>query len=194
MRPEHRRICENIALKVKEKGGRAYYVGGCVRDELMGRASLDTDIEIHGIPEEELEELLSSIAPCREVGRSFGIISLGGEGSGIDVALPRREVSTGTGHRDYDIVTDPWAGEEQSARRRDFTVNAMMKDVLTGEILDFFGGRDDLAGKRLRHVAALPLPFSYAQRAMRARLRMCASSIWSPNLILTTCVSKPFCI
>lgn len=152
MRPEHRRICENIALKVKEKGGRAYYVGGCVRDELMGRASLDTDIEIHGIPEEELEELLSSIAPCREVGRSFGIISLGGEGSGIDVALPRREVSTGTGHRDYDIVTDPWAGEEQSARRRDFTVNAMMKDVLTGEILDFFGGRDDLAGKRLRHV------------------------------------------
>ena len=62
MRPEHRRICENIALKVKEKGGRAYYVGGCVRDELMGRASLDTDIEIHGIPEEELEELEEAAA------------------------------------------------------------------------------------------------------------------------------------
>ena len=152
MKPEHTRICEDIALRVRGRGGKAYYVGGCVRDALMGKDSLDTDIEIHGIPSGELEELLSSVAPCREVGKSFGIFSLGGEGSGIDVALPRREVSTGAGHRDYDIVTDPFAGEEQSARRRDFTVNALMEDVLTGEILDFFGGREDLARRRLRHV------------------------------------------
>ena len=152
MKPVHRRICEDIARAAEDRGGRAFYVGGCVRDELLGRSCLDTDIEIHGIDPGDLEEILSRIAPCREVGRSFGIYTLGGEGSGIDVALPRREVSTGEGHRDYRIEIDPRAGEEESARRRDFTVNAMMKDVLTGEVLDFFGGREDLSLRRLRHV------------------------------------------
>ncbi|MBO4360758.1 MAG: HD domain-containing protein [Eubacteriaceae bacterium] len=154
MKPIHRQICENIALAVRDRGGCAYYVGGCVRDELMGRSSLDTDVEIHGIAPGELGEILSSIAPSREVGKSFGIYTLGGDGSGIDVALPRREVSTGEGHRDYEIEIDPWAGPAESARRRDFTVNAMMKDVLSGEVLDFFGGREDLSLRRLRHVDA----------------------------------------
>lgn len=152
MKQEHRQICESVALSVRENGGRVYYVGGCVRDELMGRPSHDTDIEVHGVSSGKLAEILEKIAPAREVGRSFGIFTLSCGDGGIDVALPRREVSTGKGHRDYDIVIDPWAGEMESARRRDFTVNAMMKDVLTGELLDFFGGMEDLKEKRLRHV------------------------------------------
>ena len=149
---QHRQICESIALSVGEKGGCVYYVGGCVRDGLMGRDSHDTDIEVHGISPESLAEILESIAPARKVGRSFGIFTLSCGDGGIDVAMPRREVSTGQGHRDYDIVIDPWAGERESARRRDFTVNAMMENVLTGEVLDFFGGREDLENRRLRHV------------------------------------------
>ena len=72
MKQEHRQICESVALSVRENGGRVYYVGGCVRDELMGRPSHDTDIEVHGVSSGKLAEILEKIAPAREVGRSFG--------------------------------------------------------------------------------------------------------------------------
>lgn len=56
------------------------------------------------------------------------------------------------GHRDFTVEVDPWLGPERAARRRDFTVNALMEDVLTGQVLDFFGGREDLRRGILRHV------------------------------------------
>ena len=66
--------------------------------------------------------------------------------------MPRRERKSGTGHRDFDVDVDPFIGTFEAARRRDFTINAMMEDVLSGEIIDHFGGRRDLNERIIRHV------------------------------------------
>ena len=145
-----REIERQIARAVREKGGRAYYVGGCVRDRLLGRPGSDTDIEVHGLEPADLFALLSQIGEPLSYGSSFGIYSL--KGLDLDIALPRREHATGRGHRDFEVFVDPHIGPQAAARRRDFTVNALMEDVLTGEILDPFGGREDLAAGILRHV------------------------------------------
>lgn len=142
---------EEIAERVHALGGSAYYVGGYVRDRLLGRDSKDIDIEIHGITEDALIELLSDMGETASFGRSFGIHTL--RGTGIDIALPRTERSTGQGHRQFDVSVDPFIGTEAASSRRDFTINALMQDVLTGEILDYHGGRKDLEKGIIRHVS-----------------------------------------
>lgn len=153
------KICKKIASLVAEQGGRAYYVGGFVRDRFI--ASLDgvpsadaeipdIDIEVHGLEPEKLYAILEEIGEPLSFGSSFGIYSL--RGSQIDVALPRKERCVGRGHRDFEVDVDPFIGTESAARRRDFTMNAMMEDVLTGEILDHFGGREDIRAGIIRHV------------------------------------------
>jgi len=153
---EAQRAAERIAREVAALGGRVYYVGGCVRDSLMGISSRDLDIEVHGIPEEVLEGILSGTGSVRAVGRSFGIYSLGG--IPLDIALPRSEIPTGRGHRDFEIRVDPYCGTKAAAMRRDFTVNSIMKDVLTGKLTDHFGGRRDIRRKTLRYVDAHTFP------------------------------------
>ncbi len=154
--PADRDIARQIALAAEAAGGRAYYVGGCVRDALRGVDGEDVDVEVHGVAPDALYAILGTIGEPLAMGESFGIFGL--RHCGIDVAMPRREAVTGRGHRDFDVLVDPFLGEENAARRRDFTINAMMQDVLTGEILDFFGGRDDLARGVLRHVSADTFP------------------------------------
>lgn len=141
---------KEIALKVSEAGGRAYYVGGFPRDRLSGVENKDIDIEIHGIGVEKLREILTGLGKTLEMGESFGIFSL--KGYDIDIALPRSEKVTGRGHRDFEVSVDPFIGTEKAAERRDFTINSLMEDVLTGEIIDHFGGRQDLEKGILRHV------------------------------------------
>ena len=139
-----------IAESVARSGGRTYFVGGLVRDRILGRENKDIDIEIHGIFPEELNQILRELGDVLEMGASFGILGL--KGYEIDIAMPRSETATGSGHKDFDVIVDPFLGEEKAAMRRDFTMNAMMQDVLTGEILDFFGGKQDLKDGVIRHV------------------------------------------
>ena len=144
-------IEHKIAKIVKEKGGRTYYVGGFVRDKLMGIENKDVDIEVHGISPETLYEILKSFGEALSFGKSFGIFSL--KGYDIDIAMPRSERKTGLGHRDFEVQIDPFIGEEKAASRRDFTMNAIMQDVLTGEIVDPFGGQKDISLGVIRHVS-----------------------------------------
>lgn len=139
-----------IAKKVKEKGGQTFYVGGYVRDKLLGKENKDIDIEIHEITPEELKKILSELGTVTEMGASFGILGL--KGYDIDIAQPRSEKDTGRGHRDFEVYVDPFIGYKQAAIRRDFTMNALMEDVLTGEVLDYFGGIKDLKTGTIKHV------------------------------------------
>ena len=139
-----------IAEAVAEAGGRAYFVGGYVRDRLLGQENKDIDIEVHRVPVDALERILDSLGERLTKGASFGVMGL--RRYGLDIAMPRSETATGRGHKDFAVFVDPFLGEEKAASRRDFTINAMMEDVLTGEILDFFGGRRDLEQRRIRHV------------------------------------------
>ena len=141
---------ERIAEKVRDAGGRTFYVGGFVRDKLLGIENKDVDIEVHGIEPDVLYRILESIGDPITFGKSFGVFALRGED--IDIAMPRRERATGRGHRDFEIDVDPYIGTEGAARRRDFTINSIMQDVLTGEMVDHFGGREDIAGGVIRHI------------------------------------------
>ena len=147
---------EELAKAVAEKGGRVFYVGGFVRDALMGRESKDIDVEAHGISYASLQSVLETLGTPLVNGVSFGVFGL--KGSNLDIALPRKEKLTGRGHRDFAVFVDPGIGPEEAAGRRDFTVNAMLQDVLTGEILDFYGGRDDLKKGVIRHVRDASFP------------------------------------
>lgn len=132
---------------------RALIVGGFVRDAMIGKHPKDADMEIYGISPERLEELLQQIFEGRvnAVGRAFGVYKIAlGEGLDFDISIPRRESKTGEGHKGFLINGDPTMSVEEAARRRDFTFNALAGDPLTGEIIDPFGGLDDLRHGILR--------------------------------------------
>ncbi len=143
-------IAELIAQKTAKLGGNVYFVGGYVRDKILMRENKDIDIEVHGVTPTQLEQILNSIGECIKIGKSFGIYGL--KGYSIDIALPRTERLIGTGHKDFEVTADPFMGTYEAARRRDFTINALMQNVLTGEIIDHFGGQEDLQKGGLRHI------------------------------------------
>src|SRR5690349_15247440 len=142
-----------IAVAVHEAGGRALIVGGWVRDQLLGHPSKDLDLEIFGISQERLPELLTRFGRVEPVGQSFPVYKVVGAGTGdIDVALPRHESKRGRGHKAFDVVGDPSMTIRDAAQRRDFTINAIAWDPLTETYEDPFNGRSDLHAGILRAV------------------------------------------
>lgn len=139
-----------IAELVRERHGRAMLVGGCVRDELMNIAPKDWDLEIYGVESAELRNILENFGRVDAVGEAFQVYKIGQD---LDVSLPRRERKSGRGHRAFLVEGDPQMSIEEAARRRDFTVNAILRDALTGEIVDPYGGRNDIESKILRVVS-----------------------------------------
>ncbi len=141
-------IAEAVAERVRRAGGHALYVGGWVRDRLLGLESKDIDIEVYGIEADRLHALLGEIRPVNTVGQSFTVYKVGG----VDVSLPRTESKQGRGHRGFVVTGDPWMSEKEAARRRDFTINAIAWDPRDDEYIDPFDGRRDLERRRLRVV------------------------------------------
>ncbi|MFG0316164.1 MAG: hypothetical protein ACF8XB_02730, partial [Planctomycetota bacterium JB042] len=123
-----------FAESAREAGGRAWIVGGWVRDRRLGLDPKDVDVEVHGLEPARVEELLSRLGRVDAVGRAFGVFRV--SGLDVDFSLPRRDSKVGRGHRGFDVAVDPHLGFEEAARRRDLTVNAMGFDPLTGELLD----------------------------------------------------------
>lgn len=148
-----------IASAARDAGGRALCVGGVVRDRLLGGASKDLDIEVFGIPQDQLLPLLQSLGKVVPAGAAFPVYKLGD----VDVALPRRESKTGRGHKGFTVEGDHTMPFEEAARRRDFTINAIGWDPLTNEYLDPFNGRDDLQHRVLRVVD----PGTFADDSLR---------------------------
>ena len=161
MQDQDRKMAQRIAEKVAQEGGRVFYVGGLVRDKLLSRENKDVDIEVHGVTPETLEGILDSLGERTQMGASFGVYGL--KHYDLDIAMPRREQATGRGHRDFAVFVDPFLGTEKAAQRRDFTMNALMEDVRTGEIVDHFGGREDLKRGIVRHVNDV----SFAEDSLR---------------------------
>ena len=174
-------IARRLAEAVAQAGGRAYFVGGYVRDRLLGRDTKDIDVEVYGISPGCLRAMLAEQGRVFEKGASFGVLSL--EHTNLDIAMPRRESRTGARHTDFDVCVDPALTTLEASRRRDFTVNAMLMDVLTGEIIDHWDGRKDLAAGVLRHVAEDTFPedalrvFRAAQFAARFDIRVAEETI-----------------
>jgi len=144
-----RRVCETI----RDSGGKAWLVGGSVRDLILDIMPHDWDIEVYGLEPDALWTVLKAMGHCEHVGKKFGVSKLWFEGLEIDVALPRTEVKTASGHKGFSVISDAYILPEKSSLRRDFTINAMMFEPLEGEFLDFHDGIKHLKEKRLRHVS-----------------------------------------
>jgi tRNA nucleotidyltransferase (CCA-adding enzyme) len=143
-----------VARAIGDAGGRALVVGGWVRDWLLGLSSKDVDLEAYGLDSPVLCRVLEGFGRVDTVGEAFTVYKV----AGIDVSMPRRESKTGRGHRAFEVHGDPQMNPREAARRRDFTINAIMLDPLRDELIDPFGGRADLEARVLRMVDAASFP------------------------------------
>lgn len=147
----------SLGRMIAENGGRAMLVGGCVRDDLMGLKPKDWDVEVYGVQPDTLREILDAFSvtsgiadEVNVVGEAFAVYKLGDD---LDISIPRRERKSARGHRGFVVEGDPQMSFEDACSRRDFTINAILKDVLTGEIVDPFDGRGDIERKLLKVVS-----------------------------------------
>src|SRR5438067_3115531 len=158
---------------VRSLGLDAYLVGGAVRDELLGLDSKDADFLVPKVDTEGLRAALTRHGRIEDLivaDRLVGVRLHPNDGrvrnltrAGIEFAPPRKEVSTGPGRHDFEIVADPSLSVEDDMRRRDFTVNAMARRLETGELVDPLGGQEDLAAHRLPTVS----PHSFREAPLR---------------------------
>jgi tRNA nucleotidyltransferase (CCA-adding enzyme) len=158
-----RALCRRLAAA----GGRALLVGGAVRDGLLGLETKDYDLEVYGLPEEELRLELARAGKVDVVGQAFAVLKLSGlDGvtGALDISLPRRDSKVAPGHRGIAVAGDPRLSIEDASRRRDFTINSMLFDPLSGELLDPQGGRRDLETRVLRAVD----PGTFGEDPLRA--------------------------
>lgn len=138
---------------IRAAGGRPIIVGGAVRDALLRNAEpKDIDIEVFGLELEDLHGALAARFKVNSVGKCFGVLKVTSDRSvhEVDVSIPRREMKTDRGHRGFETAPDASMRFEDAAARRDFTVNAIGFDPLTGEFLDPFDGISDLHARVLR--------------------------------------------
>jgi len=149
-----------IATAVRDARGRAFFVGGWVRDRLMGRPSTNIDLEVFGLPVDRLRPLLESFGRVEAVGASFQVFKLGD----LDISLPRRDSKSGRGHRGFEVTGDPSMSIDDAARRRDFRVNAILWDPITEQYEDPFDGRGDIERRVLRVVD----PSTFTDDSLRA--------------------------
>ena len=135
-------------------GGESYIIGGAVRDELLPDTppSKDIDFLVRNLELHQIASALSHLGKVKEVGQAFGVVTATIDGEEFDFAIPRTaETKTGEKHTEFDVETDPNAPVEADLGRRDFTINAMAKDA-KGNIIDLFGGQEDLKNRIIRTV------------------------------------------
>ncbi len=160
------RFLAAVCRAVGARGGSVHLVGGFVRDLVEGRPGKDVDLMVTGIGFDVLGKILGSlpaktlgIRRIAAVGRHFPVFKVAARWSAedIDVALARRERSTGPGPREFDVGTDG-VGARADAARRDFTINSLLFAFrpcgtrIGGEVRDYFGGLPDLRRRRIRGV------------------------------------------
>ena len=141
-----------IAGDIRDAGGRAFLVGGWVRDALLGRSCRDYDVEVYDMAQDSLVPILSKYGRTNLVGKAFGVIHLAMKGLSLDFSFPRTESKVGYGHRGFVVHTDEKLSFKEAALRRDFTINAMGMELPELTLCDPYGGIDDLKAHTLRHV------------------------------------------
>ena len=142
-----------IAGDIRAAGGRAFLVGGWVRDAMLGKSCRDYDIEVYNMAQDALVPLLSKYGRTNLVGKAFGVIHLAIKGLSLDFSFPRTENKVGYGHRGFVVHTDEKLSFKEAALRRDFTINAMGMELPELTLCDPYGGEDDLKSHRLKHVS-----------------------------------------
>ncbi|MDP2988959.1 MAG: CCA tRNA nucleotidyltransferase [Kiritimatiellota bacterium] len=135
----------DVARRLTEAGFTSLWAGGCVRDLIMGRAPKDFDIATSAVPD-QVEKLFPGAVT---VGKSFGVVRVRVQTHEYEVATFRKDQAYRDGRHPEGVV---FTDEQTDAQRRDFTVNALFLDPLTGAVRDYVGGQADLAARLIRAV------------------------------------------
>lgn len=136
---------QEIAKRIGNAGGKLYLVGGAVRDLVLEREIQDEDYCVVGIS----KDVFSSLFPeAKWIGKSFGVFELHHR----EFAMARRESKKGIGHKEFEIELNEKITIEEDLARRDLTINAMAKEVLTGKIIDPYGGMEDIRAHQLKAI------------------------------------------
>jgi poly(A) polymerase len=161
-------LARTIVARLREEGAQAYYTGGCVRDFILGRTPNDYDVATDARP----DQILRLFPDARQVGAHFGVMLVSREGAEVEVATFRSEHSYDDGRHPSQVKfeTDP----RLDVQRRDFTVNALLQDPLTGEVLDFVGGRADLDAKLIRAIGDPEVRFAEDHLRLLRAIRFAA--------------------
>ena len=173
-----------FAKKIGEAGGKAYLVGGAVRDKFRGVAAHDRDYCVTGLDEKTFNETFPD-AP--KFGKSFPVYSIDIDDAPCEVAFARTEIKVGTGYRGFEILFSPSVTIEQDLYRRDTTINAMAIELLSGELVDPFGGREDVLNKKIRpvseHFTDDPVrALRAARQAAQFNFEICAETVEAMKL------------
>ncbi len=151
---EHAEVYKSVvtaAALIRQNGGRALLVGGAVRDMIAGHdSSKDFDIEVYGLYPEALEKIMGQFGTASSVGKAYEVLKVRIGNIDLDLSYPRSDSKTGDGHRDFEVKIDPFMNISDAAKRRDFTMNSILADPLTGEVFDPHGGIPDLENRVLR--------------------------------------------
>ncbi|MFW3354570.1 CCA tRNA nucleotidyltransferase [Aliarcobacter butzleri] len=147
------KILIRILNTLQELGSKPILVGGCVRDSFLNKKIKDYDVEIFNFDSLEiLEKSLKKFGNVNLVGKSFGVLTLKIDEYDFDFSLPRIEKKVGNSHTDFEVSTNANLSFKEAAIRRDFTINAIGYDYFKNEILDPFGGMNDLKNKIIKHI------------------------------------------
>ena len=140
-----------LSSSIESEGGNLLIVGGSVRDLLWGFSPDELDFEVRGLSLDQVKSVLGKKFRWDEVGKAFGVLRI--KGMPVEIALPRTEIKSGSGHKGFSVEMDPNLPFEKAVQRRDFTINAMGLDPVSGKLLDPCGGSKDLKQRILRHVS-----------------------------------------
>ena len=173
----------DFAKKIHELGGAAYLVGGAVRDKFRGVPAHDRDYCITGVDEKNFAE---AFPHAEKFGKSFPVYSVDIDDAYCEVAFARTERKIGAGYRGFEILFSPDVTLEQDLYRRDTTINAMAIELLSGELVDPFGGREDVLNKKIRavseHFTDDPVrALRAARQAAQFHFEICAETVEAMN-------------
>lgn len=163
-----RKLAEHICRTLRQAGFPAYFVGGCVRDLLLKHEPADYDVTTGACPERVQQLFPKSLA----VGARFGVVIVYEEGAEVEVATFRSDVGYSDGRHPDSVIYAK--SPEEDVRRRDFTINGLLLDPEKNEILDFVGGRADLAAKQIRAIGEPGLRFDEDKLRMMRAVRFAA--------------------
>ena len=141
---------QTFAEKVMSSGGKSFIVGGAVRDLIMGKTPHDKDYVITGVSE---ECFIKVFPEAKKVGNTFPVYLLYIDDISCEVAFARTERKSGHGYHGFVVSFDPSVTIEEDLYRRDSTMNAMAIDLVTKELVDPFGGKEDIASKVIKAVS-----------------------------------------
>jgi poly(A) polymerase len=161
-------LANDIIVALRRSGWKALLVGGCVRDRLLGIEPKDYDVATDARP----DELLRILPRSQPVGAHFGVVLVPGQDAQVEVATFRSEGQYSDGRRPdaVQFVTEP----AEDARRRDFTINGLFEDPLSGEILDTVGGQADLQAGVIRAIGDAATRFQEDHLRMLRAVRFAA--------------------